>query len=135
MKVAQFLEQCFANDKRQTAIATRHRMTDPVTFGGVEKQHLVCLGYRLMSPNMPHINAAIWEHQLRGSRALLRALATAPAQAQCVLDLNRRSLQQRVNDNFRYILRCVFQLHAFDPPITQAVYRSAVGEKPLTIKE
>jgi hypothetical protein len=124
------VQQCFTNDQRQTAIATRHRMTDPVTFGGVEKQHLVCLGYRLIVPNMPHINAAVRKHQLRGSRALLRALMTAASAAHCVPDRNRRRLQQRVRDNFRYVLRCVFRLHALDPPITQAVYRPVVGEKP-----
>lgn len=113
------MEQCFTDDQRKTAIATRHRMTDPVTFGGVEKQDLVCLGDRLIVPNMPHINAAIRKHQLRGGRALLRALVTATAAAHSVPDRNRRRLQQRVRDNFRYVLTCVFRLHAIDPPITQ----------------
>src|ERR1700679_773897 len=122
------MEQCFTDDQRKTAIHTRHRATDPVTFGGVEKQYLVCLGYRMMVPNMTHINAAIGKHQLCGCRALLHALVTTTAQTQCVPDRNRRSVQQRVNGKFWYIFRFVFRLHAFDPPITQPVYPSTADE-------
>jgi len=45
-----FTQLQFADDQRQTGIATRHRVTDPVAFGGVEKQHLVRLGYGLVIP-------------------------------------------------------------------------------------
>lgn len=42
------MQQRFANGQRQTGIATRHRMADPVAFGCVEKQHLVGLGDSLI---------------------------------------------------------------------------------------
>ena len=71
----QFTQLRFTDGQRQTGIAARHGMADPVAFGGVEKQHLVRLGYGLILPNMPHIDAAIRKHQFRGGRELFRTLS------------------------------------------------------------
>ena len=90
-------------------------MTDPVTFGGIEKQHLVRFGHSLILSNMPHINATIGKDELRGCCALLRALVSASTPAQRVPNRNRRRLQQRLNGKFRRVIKFAFRPHAFDP--------------------
>src|SRR5262249_27954251 len=104
----QFAEIRFADDQRQTGIATRHRVADPVTFGGVEKQRLVRLGDGLVTTQPPYIDAAIRKYQLCVGRALFRALAAGTALAVHVPDRNGWSFQQRLNGKFGHELcsRC-----------------------------
>ena len=92
----QFTQLRFADDQRQTGVATRHGVADPVTFGGVEEQHLVRFGYGLVMPKMPHIDAAIRKYQLRVGRALFRTLIRAAALAAHVPDRNGRRFQQSI---------------------------------------
>jgi hypothetical protein len=98
----EFTQLRFANDQRQTRIATRHGVADPIAFGRVEKQHLVCLGYSLVTPNMPYVDTTIRKHQLRSGRALFHALVPTAALAVRLRNRNRRSFQQRVNGKFRH---------------------------------
>jgi hypothetical protein len=93
----QFTQLGFADGQGQTGIATRHGVGDPVAFGGVEEQHLVCLGDGLVMPKMPHIDAAIRKHQLGGGRALFRARMRGAALAAHVPDRNGRRSQQILN--------------------------------------
>jgi hypothetical protein len=57
------LTQCrFADNHRQTGVATWHGMTDPVAFKSVEKKDLVCLGYGLILSGVPHVYATVRKH-------------------------------------------------------------------------
>jgi hypothetical protein len=98
----QFAQIRFADDQRQTGIATWYGVADPITFGGVEKQRLVRLGDGLVTTQPPHIDAAIRKHQLCVGRALFRALATGTALAVHIPDRYGRSFQQRLNGKFRH---------------------------------
>jgi hypothetical protein len=68
-------------DYAQATIAARNWVTDTVAFGGVEKQHLVRLGDRLLASKMADEHAAIREYQLRGARELLDAQIATSALA------------------------------------------------------
>ena len=68
-------------------------MADPIPFGGVEKEHLVGLGYGLIFTKMAYIDAAIWKDQFRSGRRLFRTLMPAAAPAVHVSNRNRRRVQ------------------------------------------
>jgi len=74
-------QRWLVNDQRQAAIATRHRMADPVAFGCIEKKYLVCFGYGLVVSNMTDIDTSVRKHKLCGLRALFGALVPATASA------------------------------------------------------
>ena len=97
----QFTQLRLVDDQRQTGIATRHGMADPVAFGGVEKQHLIRLGDGLIMAQVAHINAAIRKHQLCG-RALFRTLMRQPPWQYDVSDRNGWRFQQRSSGKFRH---------------------------------
>ena len=87
------MQQRLTDGQRQAGIATRHGMADSVAFGGVEKQHLVGLGYGLILPQMAHIDAAIRKHQFCSRRELFRTLVPAAAPAVHVSNRNCRRVQ------------------------------------------
>lgn len=61
------------DNQRETAIAARYRMADPVTFEGIEKEHLVRFRHRLIMSDMVHVHTAVREYQLCRGRRLLWA--------------------------------------------------------------
>ncbi len=75
-------------------------MAHPITFAGVEKQHLVCLGYGLVVPNMTHVDAAIRKNKFCRGCPLFRTLVSAPALAAHVPNRNGRRFQQKLNGDF-----------------------------------
>ena len=75
-------------------------MTDPIAFKGIEKQHLVRFAYGLVMSNMPHIDASVRKHQLRGGRALFGALMAAGTPAVRVPNGNGWRSQQTFNNKF-----------------------------------
>src|SRR5580700_4135934 len=87
-------------------------MAHPITFVGVEKQHLVCLGYGLVVPNMAHVDTAIRKNKFGRGCPLFRTLVPAPALAVDVPNRNGRRFQQKLNGNFRY----AFSLSLFHMP-------------------
>jgi hypothetical protein len=52
-------------------------MTDLIALAGVEEKYMVRIGHRLIAADVPHVNAAIGEHELRGGGAFFRAAMTA----------------------------------------------------------
>ena len=97
------MQQRFADDQRQTGIAAGHGVAYPITFASVEKQHLIRLRYRLVTPKMPHIDAAIRKYELRVGRALFRTLVPVTTLAVHVPDRNSRRFQQGSNGKFRHV--------------------------------
>src|SRR5262245_13145894 len=87
-------------------------MADPVTFIGIEKQHLVSLGDGLLITEMPYVHAPIRKHQLLASGALLRALAPATALTLCLPDRDRLRFEERVDGELRDMLAFIFQRRA-----------------------
>jgi len=81
----------------QARIAARHRMTDPVTFPGIEEQHLIGLGNCIIAADMAHINAAIGEDQARISCAFLLGPVAAGTTANHVLDREDRRAEESPN--------------------------------------
>src|SRR5437667_8074425 len=84
-------------------------MAHTVAFCGIEKQHLVRLGYGLIMPKMTQIDAAIGKHQFCGGCELFRTLMPAVALAVHVSNRNCRSAQQRFNGKLRQRLIFVYQ--------------------------
>jgi hypothetical protein len=79
-------------------------VTHPITFAGVEKQHLVRFGYLLITPKMPHVDAAIGKHKFCRGGTLFRTLVPAPALAVDVSDSNGRRFEQKLNGNIGHAL-------------------------------
>jgi hypothetical protein len=73
----EFAQDGFRQDKRQACIASRYRMTDLIALAGIEEKYMVRIGYRLIAADVPHVNAAIGEHELRGRSAFFCAAMTA----------------------------------------------------------
>ena len=90
-----------ASDKHASPPETG--LAHPITFGGIEKKHLVCLGYGLVVPNMTHVDAAIRKNKFRRGCPLFRTLVSAPALAAHVPNRNRRRFQQKLNGNLRHV--------------------------------
>src|SRR5262249_37705525 len=84
----EFTQLRFADGQRQTRIAACYGVANSVAFAGVKEQRLVGLGYGLLAPNMPHVDAAIWKHQFCSSRELFLTLVTAAAAAVQIPDAN-----------------------------------------------
>jgi hypothetical protein len=56
-------------------------MTDLIPLVRVKEQDLVGIGDRLIVPDVPQVNAAIWEYKMRGRDAFFHAAMTARAAA------------------------------------------------------
>src|SRR5258708_33916998 len=56
-------------------------MTDLIALAGVEEKYMVRIGHRLIAADVPHVNAPIGEHEMRGRGAFLCAAMTARAAA------------------------------------------------------
>jgi hypothetical protein len=72
-----------------------------VVFVGVEKQHLVGFGDRLVMPQMAHVNTAIRKNQLSRGGALCLTLLPVAALAAHLCDGYDGSFQQALNGKFR----------------------------------
>ena len=77
-------------------------MANPVAFVGVEKDQLIRFGHSLIFAEVSHVDAAIGKNQLRGRRALLRALRAANALAGRVPDRHSGSFEESLNVKFRH---------------------------------
>jgi hypothetical protein len=67
----------FRQNKRQARIASCDWMTDLIALAGIKEKHVVRVRYRLISADVPHVNATIGEHEMSGRGAFLRAPMTA----------------------------------------------------------
>jgi hypothetical protein len=85
-----------------TSANAGHWMADPIAFSSIEKEHLIRLGNALVLPEVPHRDPTIRKHHLCGGRAFFVALVPPVALAAHVIDRNGRSVQQRVNREFRH---------------------------------
>src|ERR1700747_3287840 len=61
------------DNQRETSIAAGYRMADPVTFMGIEKEHLVRFRHRLIMSDMVHLHNAVRQYKLCRGRRLLGA--------------------------------------------------------------
>src|SRR5262249_7056389 len=77
-------------------------MADPISFGSVEKQHLICLSDCLVIPKVPHVHSPIRKHEMCVASVFFCAQVPAASLAVNILDLDRLSLQQGVNGEFRH---------------------------------
>ena len=76
----EFPQGRFRERERQARIASRHRMTDLITLVRVEQQDMVRIGDALIVPDVPQVDAAIGEYQMRDGDAFLHAaMAARPA--------------------------------------------------------
>jgi hypothetical protein len=73
----EFTQDGFRQDERQACIASCDRMTDLIALAGVKEKYMVRIGYRLIGADVPHVNAAIGEHEMRGRGAFFCAAMTA----------------------------------------------------------
>ncbi len=96
----QLTELSFVQDQRQAGIAARHRMAHPIAFARVEKQDLVSFSDCLLLSNVPYVNAPIWKHQLRRTRALFRTLMAAASPAVRIPNTHGRGREERVHRKF-----------------------------------
>jgi hypothetical protein len=85
----QFVQQGLINREIKARIAASDGMTYPVSLFRIEEQHLVGFSDGIVLSEMTQEDAAIREDQMRGNRALLRALVTALSTADDIS--NRRS--------------------------------------------
>ena len=95
-------ERRFVNHQVEARIAAGHRMADAVAFEGVEEEHLIRLGHRLIAPEMSHEGTAIGENEVRRARVLFRIGVSMTARAAHVLDRDAGSRQKRLNGKFRH---------------------------------
>ncbi len=66
-------QQRLVDQDRQACVAALYRMADAITLSGIEEQHLIRFGHYVGSPHMPHVDAAIREHEMRTACAFLLA--------------------------------------------------------------
>jgi len=93
----EFAQDGFRQDKRQACIASRYRMTDLIALACVKEKYLVRIGYRLIAADVPHVNAAIGKHEMRGRGAFFCAAMTARAAATDVSQRYGIRIQQMVD--------------------------------------
>ena len=91
----QFIEYRFADDEIHAGIAARYGMADPVAFVRVEEEYLVRFGDRIVSTEVPHVEAAIREHHVSGVRGFLFAAMPAAALALDISDGDELRFQER----------------------------------------
>ena len=70
-------------------------MADPITLVGIEEQHLIGLGHRIIAADMPHEDAAIGIDEARLVSAFLVALMAAAAIADDVTNGDGLRLQEQ----------------------------------------
>ena len=96
-KWREFPQQRFGDGERQTRVATGDRVAHTIPFVGVEKEHLVRLGYGLVVPNMTDVDAAVREDKFCRGCPFFGTFVPAPALAAHVADGNGRRLEQKLN--------------------------------------
>jgi hypothetical protein len=72
-------------------------MTDLIALAGVEEKYVVRIGYGLIAADMPHVNAAIGEHEMCGRGAFFDAALTARTGAAEVSQRDGIRIQQMVD--------------------------------------
>ena len=72
-------------------------MTDLIALAGVKEKYMVRIGYSLIAAHVPHVNAAIGEHEMRGRGAFFRAAMTARTAAADVSQRYGIRIQQMVD--------------------------------------
>src|SRR5712671_1567400 len=72
-------------------------MTDLIALTGVEEKYMVRIGHRLIAADVPHVNAAIGEHEMRGRGAFFRAPMTARTAAADVSQRYGIRIQQMID--------------------------------------
>jgi hypothetical protein len=93
----EFTQDGFRQDQRQACIASCDRMTDLIALAGVEEKYVVRIGYRLISADVPPVNAAIGEHEMRGRGAFFDAAMAARTRAADVSQRYGIRIQQMVD--------------------------------------
>jgi hypothetical protein len=72
-------------------------MTDLVALAGVKKKYVVRIGHRLIAADVPHVNTAIGEYQMRSRGTFFRAAMTARAAAADVSQRYGMRIQQMID--------------------------------------
>jgi hypothetical protein len=98
----QLVQQGAADDKVQTRIAARHRMTDAVAVTVVEKQHLIRFGNGLITSQMSDERPAIREHQVGRSRGFFVAPMSVATLATHIADRDANRLEERLSNNLSH---------------------------------
>src|SRR5262249_5054333 len=82
--------------ERKARITTRNRVTDPVAFILVEKQHLVGLGDRILTADVTDVCASIGKHEVGRSSTFLCALVSAFATTDHVAKADGGGLDEKL---------------------------------------
>src|SRR5579863_10620309 len=61
----EFAQEGFRKDQYQAGITAVDRMTDLIGLTRVKKQHVIRVGNRLLSTDVPDVNPPVRKHQLR----------------------------------------------------------------------
>src|SRR5215510_7555763 len=99
----QFIQNRFAEDDIKAGVTTGDWVADTIAFIGVEEENLVRLGHRIISPEMPNVNAAIWEDDVGRTRGLLIAVMPAATRALDISDTDQLRSQQRSSGYLRHV--------------------------------
>jgi hypothetical protein len=75
-------------------------MANAVAFESIEKQDLIRFAYGLVVSDVPHLDPAIWEHQLRAGCTLFGVWMPAATSTIRIPNRNSRRLQQRLHIEF-----------------------------------
>jgi hypothetical protein len=98
----QFTQQRFGQSQHQAGVAAGDRMADLIAFAGIEQQHMVRIGDRVVAADMPQVGSAVGEHQMRRRHALLCAAMPARTRAMHVSHRDRTRFEQEVYFKVRH---------------------------------
>src|SRR4051812_37482318 len=92
----------FTHREHQARITADDRVAHLVALPGIEEEDVVRVGHGLLPADVPQIDAAIWEHEVRVRRAFFGAAMPARTAAIHVAYRHRARVEQAIH---REILR------------------------------